>query len=620
MSDVNILKRIVDPLIELLAHKNLKVSFSGDEAMTQYDPKTGKPKQIILPIVGSDADQSVIDTFHGYIDHEIGHVLFTDLENGKLADEIKNQMMRMVFNMCEDPRIENAIIKRFKGSAHNLERLHERVFDDTYILKLPDKHDSAEYIFGAMIFAIRACCGQRYFKRKIDTNPKLMPVYQTVSKYFGDDLAAMESTKDAIDIAKKISDMFDNKESAMQAMSEFVEDTENGDDGGKGSVGEGKAKGKAKKASKKDDEKLSEEKVDEGKETKPSEEKSDGKESPGGEKEKKERRSKKKIQAEEVSSSKEKSGEEDEWIKPEDCDEIYEKEIIRKMKFATDELSPSGYSLYTTDEDEISYIPEYKSDYPINIMESNTRSMTGTIQKTLERAMAAKSISRWHTGYRRGKLNSGSLSRLLFGDDRIFRKKEMGISKDVAVTLLIDCSGSMCGRKSELAATSAFALATVLQNMNITSELIGFTTKGSRYRYSYSRSAPIYMPIFKSFTDHWDIKSKRRLGKLWNEDWMCNNVDGECVQIAGNRLMARPESKKIMIVLSDGYPSADGDDDDLKKHLKTTVQELEKKINIVGIGIYSSAVEKYYKKHVVLEDIQELPGTVIQRVQELLLS
>lgn len=76
MSDVNILKRIVDPLIELLAHKNLKVSFSGDEAMTQYDPKTGKPKQIILPIVGSDADQSVIDTFHGYIDHEIGHVLF----------------------------------------------------------------------------------------------------------------------------------------------------------------------------------------------------------------------------------------------------------------------------------------------------------------------------------------------------------------------------------------------------------------------------------------------------------------------------------------------------------------------------------------------------------------
>ena len=342
MSDVNILKRIVDPLIELLAHKNLKVSFSGDEAMTQYDPKTGKPKQIILPIVGSDADQSVIDTFHGYIDHEIGHVLFTDLENGKLADEIKNQMMRMVFNMCEDPRIENAIIKRFKGSAHNLERLHERVFDDTYILKLPDKHDSAEYIFGAMIFAIRACCGQRYFKRKIDTNPKLMPVYQTVSKYFGDDLAAMESTKDAIDIAKKISDMFDNKESAMQAMSEFVEDTENGDDGGKGSVGEGKAKGKAKKASKKDDEKLSEEKVDEGKETKPSEEKSDGKESPGGEKEKKERRSKKKIQAEEVSSSKEKSGEEDEWIKPEDCDEIYEKEIIRKMKIATDELSPSG--------------------------------------------------------------------------------------------------------------------------------------------------------------------------------------------------------------------------------------------------------------------------------------
>lgn len=665
MSDVNVLKRIVDPLVELLAHKQLSISFSGDTPLTQYDVKTGKPQRIILPIVSSDADQTLIDTFHGYIDHEVGHVLFTDLQKGNLAKKMAGSALQTIFNMCEDPRIENAIVKRFKGSAHNINKLHERVFGDDYVAKISDDYKTVEHIFSSMIFAIRACCGQRHFKQKIDTNPKLAPMYQIISENFGDDLIAMRSSEDALKVAKKIFDMFGTEESATKAMSAVVKIEVEGDGEGASTSKEvsssktkpesKKKKSKAKKQSKsekteekkteeseessekgvsekeKSDEKESEDKEQGGAESKQDDEKDDSEQKKDKSDSKEpEEKSEDESKDGEKSDSSEKESEvdgkkskiEDEWIKPEDCEELYEKEIIRRMKFSEDERSPSGYTVYTTDKDDVSYISECTSDYPVDFMEQKTRSMTGTIQKTLERAMAAKSIARWHTGYRRGKLSASSLSRLFFGDDRIFRKKEMGISKDVAVTLLVDCSGSMRGQKSELAATSAYALASVLQNMNITSELIGFTTKGfhSRFGEEYSRACPLYMPIFKAFTDRWDIRAKRRLGKLWNEEWMCNNVDGECVQIAANRLMSRPESKKIMIVLSDGWPCADGDDFALRQHLKDTVQELEKKINIVGIGIISDAVETYYKKNVVLEDIKDLPGTVIKRVQELLLS
>lgn len=652
MSEVNVLKRIVDPLVELLAHKNLKVSFRGGDAMTQYDKRTGKPKKIILPMISSDADPSLIDTFHGYIDHEVGHVIFTDFQEGNLAKKLKNPILTTVFNMVEDPRVENAIQKRFKGSAHNLEKLHERIFNDDYVLRIPNDPKDPNYIFSSLIFAIRACCGQRYFKRMIDVNPKLLPVYELVKKHYAKELLAMKSSEDAYKVAKKIFDAFADKKSAMEMMMEVVEIVEEVFKGSKKESGSDKSSSAKAMVKAKE---LKEEGEGLEKDSGESEEKSEGKDSKegtGGKEDKKEGESKsgsgkkkesrskseKKEDTSKDASEEKASGGEAEtpkedgemtdgesgsskWIKPEDCEDMYDGEILRKMKISSKERSPSGYTILTTDNDEVAYIEEAKSDDPIRQMEESTRQMVGTIQKNLERAMAAKSISRWHTGFRRGKLNSSSLSRLFFNDDRVFRKKELGISRDVAITLLVDCSGSMIGKKAHLAATSAFALAGVLQNMNITCELIGFTTKGAKPRCGdYSRVAPIYMPIFKSFNDRWDIRSKRRLAMTWYGDWMDNNVDGECVQIAANRLLARPEAGKIMIVLSDGWPCADGSDGDLREHLKETVLDIEKKIKVVGIGIKSDAVEEYYKKHVVLDDIRELPGTVIKRVQELLLS
>ena len=102
---------------------------------------------------------------------------------------------------------------------------------------------------------------------------------------------------------------------------------------------------------------------------------------------------------------------------------------------------------------------------------------------------------------------------------------------------------------------------------------------------------------------------------------MRNNVDGESVEIAARRLLSRKENGKVMIVLSDGYPAASGDSGKLNDHLKEVVKEsMCAGINVVGIGIQSDSVKSFYPKSVVINDVDELPKTVIQELRHLLIQ
>ncbi len=99
-----------------------------------------------------------------------------------------------------------------------------------------------------------------------------------------------------------------------------------------------------------------------------------------------------------------------------------------------------------------------------------------------------------------------------------------------------------------------------------------------------------------------------------------NTVDGECVEIAARRLMGRREAGKVMIVLSDGNPACAGGID-LQKHLRNTVKRIERAgVSVVGIGIKSSAVTGFYKKNIVVNDIDSLPGQVMKELRHLLVG
>lgn len=259
--------------------------------------------------------------------------------------------------------------------------------------------------------------------------------------------------------------------------------------------------------------------------------------------------------------------------------------------------------------------------------------MVGPLQKDLERAIAARSLATWEAGRRSGRLHAANLSRLAVGDGRVFRKRHETTSKDVAVSLVIDCSGSMSGSKIHTATQAAYALSSVLERIGISHEVVAFTTgqpcadygtleaEAKKIGRGFTRVEALYMPIIKGFNERLKTEVKERFGWLPNCRILRNNIDGECVEIAARRLMARRESGKVMIVLSDGAPACQGDMYALQRHLKQVVKNVEKAgVKTVGIGIQSSEVTKFYPKNIVLNNVAELPDRVIKELRHLLVG
>lgn len=297
----------------------------------------------------------------------------------------------------------------------------------------------------------------------------------------------------------------------------------------------------------------------------------------------------------------------------------------------------ADYMIYTTELDVIEPMPVgsgrgYWTDAHLKTMTDTVDHMVGPLQKDLERAIAARSAATWSSGHRSGRLHPSALARLTaFKDDRVFRRKHINESKDVAVSLLVDCSGSMGGSRIRTAAYAAYGLSSVLDRMMISNEVLGFTTEGglpaemkaeeARLGIRYARREALYIPIIKSFGERLTSENKKRFAALPSVNWLCENVDGESVQIAASRLAQRREKRKILIVLSDGQPACPGDFKQLVAHLKKSVRDVEKSgIDVIGIGIESDAPRLFYSKHVVLNDVSELPTTVIGELKKFLMK
>ncbi|MEA3072739.1 MAG: cobaltochelatase CobT, partial [Alphaproteobacteria bacterium] len=222
--------------------------------------------------------------------------------------------------------------------------------------------------------------------------------------------------------------------------------------------------------------------------------------------------------------------------------------------------------------------------------------------------------------------------------------------QDTAVTLLVDCSGSMRYSKLQLAAHAAYALSQTLERVGIAHEILGFTTnetKVDNHRMMedigkeqdalgrpFSRFSPITMYVFKAFDERLNVVTRRRLiGAAGSSEGRGSpdyfphqvatraNVDGESVMLAALRLLKRREQRKVMIVLSDGEPAAYGIEHHLAEHLQKTVQVIEKMgVEAVGIEIRDESVKAFYKKAVVIEDIDTLPAAVMGEIKRFLID
>ena len=254
----------------------------------------------------------------------------------------------------------------------------------------------------------------------------------------------------------------------------------------------------------------------------------------------------------------------------------------------------------------------------------------------LQRQLLAKQNRAWDFDLEEGLLDSSKLPRIIMDPyNSLSFKKEKDLDfKDTVVTLLIDNSGSMRGRPITIAAICADILSRTLERCSVKVEILGFTTKnwkGGQSRESWNKNGKPKIPgrlndlrhiIYKSADTHWR-QSKNNLGLMLKEGLLKENIDGEAISWAFNRLKKRKEERKILMVISDGAPVDDStlsvnSGDFLEKHLKKMVKFIEDKtdIEILAIGI-GHDVSRYYNRAIKITDVNELGDVMISQLSDL---
>ena len=254
----------------------------------------------------------------------------------------------------------------------------------------------------------------------------------------------------------------------------------------------------------------------------------------------------------------------------------------------------------------------------------------------LQRQLLAKQNRAWNFDLEEGLLDSSKLPRIIMDPyNSLSFKKEKDLDfKDTIVTLLIDNSGSMRGRPITIAAICADILSRTLERCSVKVEILGFTTKnwkGGQSREFWNKSGKPKNPgrlndlrhiIYKGADTQWR-QAKNNLGLMLKEGLLKENIDGEAITWAFNRLKKRREERKILMVISDGAPVDDStlsvnSGDFLEKHLKKIVKYIEDKtdIEILAIGI-GHDVSRYYDRAIKITDVNELGDVMISQLSAL---
>ena len=323
-----------------------------------------------------------------------------------------------------------------------------------------------------------------------------------------------------------------------------------------------------------------------------------------------------------------------------DSEEQSSESVLQRMNIDT---INKNYNIYTTQFDEIAKAEKLESEEEITKLRNNLdqqlvgfQDLITKLANKLQRQLLAKQNRSWEFDLEEGLLDSSKLPRIIMDPHHSLSfKKEKDLDfKDTVVTLLIDSSGSMRGRPITIAALCADILSRTLERCSVKVEILGFTTKnwkGGKSREVWNNNNKPKNPgrlndlrhiIYKNADTHWR-QSKKNIGLMLKEGLLKENIDGEAILWAFNRLKKRKEERKILMVISDGAPVDDStlsvnSGDFLEKHLKKMVKFIENKtdIEILAIGI-GHDVSRYYSKAIKITDVQELADVMISELSGL---
>ncbi|HEV3174606.1 MAG TPA: cobaltochelatase subunit CobT [Stellaceae bacterium] len=304
---------------------------------------------------------------------------------------------------------------------------------------------------------------------------------------------------------------------------------------------------------------------------------------------------------------------------------------------------PSAYRAFTTQFDETSNAEDLCDPEELSRLRSlldqqlaHLQSVIARLANRLQRRLLAKQTRAWEFDLEEGILDAARLSRIVTNPvyPLSYKREKETDFRDTVVSLLIDNSGSMRGRPITVAAMSADILARTLERCGVKVEILGFTTrawKGGQSREQWIGAGKSPNPgrlndlrhiVYKSADAPWR-RARRSLGLMLREGILKENIDGEALLWAHNRLIARTEQRRILMVISDGAPVDDSTlsvnpGNYLEKHLRQVIEEIERQspVELTAIGI-GHDVTRYYRRAVTIVDAEQLGGTMLERLAEL---
>ncbi|MCP4329193.1 MAG: cobaltochelatase subunit CobT [Alphaproteobacteria bacterium] len=267
---------------------------------------------------------------------------------------------------------------------------------------------------------------------------------------------------------------------------------------------------------------------------------------------------------------------------------------------------------------------------------SHLQGVISRLANRLQRRLLAKQSRSWRFDLEEGLLDSARLARVVVNpvEPLSYKQEKETEFRDTVVSLLIDNSGSMRGRPISVAAMSADILARTLERCGVKVEILGFTTrawKGGRAREKWLSAGKPSNPgrlndlrhiVYKSADAPWR-RARKSLGLMLREGILKENIDGEALLWAHERLLARPEQRRVLMVISDGAPVDDSTlsvnpGNYLERHLREAIGWIERRspVELIAIGI-GHDVTRYYQRAVTIVDAEQLGGTMLEKLTEL---
>jgi cobaltochelatase CobT len=283
------------------------------------------------------------------------------------------------------------------------------------------------------------------------------------------------------------------------------------------------------------------------------------------------------------------------------------------------------------DQDELARLRGYLDQQLVPL-----QAVVSRLANRLQRRLMAQQNRSWDFDQEEGLLDAARLARVVINpmQSLSYKVEKDTEFKDTVVTLLIDNSGSMRGRPISIAAISADILARTLERCGVKTEILGFTTrawKGGQSRETWLAAGRPPQPgrlndirhiVYKMADEPWR-RARNSLGLMMREGLLKENIDGEALLWAHSRLIARPEERRILMVISDGAPVDDStlsvnSGSYLERHLRQVIDWVERRspVELIAIGI-GHDVTRYYSRAVTIMDAEQLGGTIIEQLAAL---